>query len=247
MSNLVALITGSSRGIGASCAIELAKCGINVVINYNRNLEKAKELENYIKVNYNVDVMSIKCDISKEEEVISMIDQIIDNFGKIDILVNIVLGDTLKKNIDKTVKDFRHILDVNLIGTFLCSKYVSKIMKELGHGKIINIASTNALDTYYPESADYDASKAGVISLTHNFAKELAPIISVNCICPGWVNTDMNSSLSISQVREEENKILLRRFADPKEIANVVVFLASSKSSYINNEIIRVDGGSFSE
>ena len=75
MSNLVALITGSSRGIGASCAIELAKCGINVVINYNRNLEKAKELENYIKVNYNVDVMSIKCDISKEEEVISMIDQ----------------------------------------------------------------------------------------------------------------------------------------------------------------------------
>ena len=132
-----------------------------------------------------------------------------------------------------------------MIGTYLCSKYVGKVMLDRGSGKIINISSTNAIDTYYPESCDYDASKAGVISLTHNLAREFAPNISVNCICPGWVKTDMSEGLSIEQIREEEDKILLHRFAEAEEIAKVVVFLASSKASYINDSIIRVDGGRF--
>ena len=116
-------------------------------------------------------------------------------------------------------------------------------MLDRGYGKIINISSTNAIDTYYPESCDYDASKAGVISLTHNLARELAPTILVNCVCPGWVKTDMNKDLSIEQIQEEERKILLHRFAEADEVAKVVVFLASSKASYINDSIIRVDGG----
>ena len=110
---------------------------------------------------------------------------------------------------------------------------------------IINISSTNALDTFYPESCDYDASKAGVISLTHTLAREFAPFINVNCVCPGWVKTAMSKGLSLDQVKEEKKKILLGRFAEAEEIAKVVVFLASSKANYINDSIIRVDGGKY--
>lgn len=245
MSKLVGLVTGSNRGIGKSIIIELAKAGVNVVINYCHHEEEALRLDKYIRDNYDVSVMTIKCDVSREDEVESMVNQIVDNFGTIDILVNnaSVCRDSLLA--DKTVKEFRRILDVNLIGTYLCSKYVSRIMLENRSGKIINISSTNAIDTYYPESCDYDASKAGVISLTHNLARELAPYISVNCVCPGWVKTDMNKDLSIEQINEEKKKILLNRFADPIEIAKVVLFLASSKASYINDSIIRVDGGRY--
>ena len=143
------------------------------------------------------------------------------------------------------IKEFRRVLDVNLIGTYLCSKYVGRVMMENKKGKIINISSTNAIDTYYPESCDYDASKAGVISLTHNLAREFAPFIYVNCVCPGWVKTDMNKDLSMDQINEEKKKILLGRFAEADEIAKVVLFLASSKANYINDSIIRVDGGKY--
>ena len=172
-----------------------------------------------------------------------MVNTVVDTFGGIDILVNnaSVCRDSLL--LDKNIKEFKRILDVNLIGTYLMSKYVGKVMLEQKNGKIINIASTNAIDTYYPESCDYDASKAGVISLTHNFARELAPLISVNCICPGWVKTDMNKELSYEQINEEKKKILLGRFAEPEEISKIVLFLASSRASYINDSIIRVDGG----
>ena len=243
MKKTVALVTGGNRGIGAACIEEFAKCGVDVVINYCHHEEEAKKLEEEIKEKYHVEAISIKCDVSKEEEVEMMVNEIIDTFGQIDILVNNagVSRDSLL--LDKNLKEFRRILDVNLIGTYLCSKYVGKIMLSEGSGKIINISSTNALDTYYPESCDYDASKAGVISLTHNFAKEFAPFINVNCVAPGWVKTGMNKDLSMEQINEEEKKILLNRFAEPDEIAKVVIFLASSKATYINDSIIRVDGG----
>jgi len=243
MSKLVALITGSNRGIGKSTAILFAEAGVNVVINYCHHADEALELEEYIKKNYNVEVLVCKCDISKEDEVEAMFNLIVDTFGGLDILVNnaSVCRDSLF--MDKSIKDFKRILDVNLIGTYLCSKYAYKIMKMKKRGKIINVSSTNALDTYYPESCDYDASKAGVISLTHNMAREFAPHVSVNCVCPGWVKTDMNKDLSIEQINEERKKILLGRFAEAEEIAKVILFLASSKASYINDSIIRVDGG----
>lgn len=245
MSNLVALITGSSRGIGKSIAILLAKNSIDVVINYCSHEKEALDVVNYIKENYNVRAMAIKCDVSLENEVAAMVDKVINCFGKIDILVNnaSICSDSLL--LDKSLSSFRRVLDVNLIGTYLCSKYVGKVMLENKSGKIINIASTNALDTYYPESCDYDASKAGVISLTHNLALEFAPFICVNCVCPGWVKTDMNKDLLDEQVKREETKILLKRFAEPEEVAQVVLFLTSSGASYINDSIIRVDGGKY--
>ena len=243
MGKKVVLVTGSNRGIGKACIEEFAKAGLDVVINYCHRKNEAYALKNAIEANYDVNVMVVKADISIEEEVIGMINAIVDEFGTIDILVNnaSVCKDTLL--MDKRVVDFKRILDVNLIGTYLCSKYAGKIMMENGSGKIINIASTNAIDTYYPESCDYDASKAGVISLTHNFAREFAPYINVNCVCPGWVKTDMNKDLSLEQVHKEEKGILLGRFADSDEIAKVVLFLASSKASYVNDSVIRVDGG----
>ena len=241
----VVLVTGSNRGIGKSTIIEFAKAGLDVVINYCHHKEEAYELKDYVESNYNVRCLVVKCDVSKEDEVIEMINEIVDYFGSLDILVNnaSVCRDSLL--MDKDIDSFRRILDVNLIGTYLCSKYAAKIMLENGSGSIINVSSTNALDTYYPESCDYDASKAGVISLTHNLAREFSPYIRVNCVCPGWVNTDMNKELSVEQVHEEEKNILLKRFAEPDEIAKVIVFLASNKSSYVNDSIIRVDGGKF--
>lgn len=247
MGKNVALVTGSNRGIGRSTIIELAKAGVDVVVNYCHHEEEALELVDYIKDNYDVSCMAIKCDISNEEDVINMVNRIVDEFGTIDILVNnaSICKDSLL--MDKEVKNFRRIFDVNVIGTFLCSKYVGKVMLDNNRGRIINISSTNAMDTYYPESCDYDASKAAIISLTHNFAREFAPNISVNCVCPGWVKTDMNKELSIEQIGKEEEKILLGRFAEPEEIAKTIVFLASSRASYINDSIIRVDGGRYNE
>ena len=237
------LVTGSNRGIGRSTIIEFSKAGLDVVINYCHHREEAFELKDYVESNYNVRCLVVKCDVSKEDEVIEMFNEIVDYFGSLDILVNnaSVCRDSLL--MDKDIDSFRRILDVNLIGTYLCSKYAAKIMLDNGSGSIINVSSTNAIDTYYPESCDYDASKAGVISLTHNLAREFSPYIRVNCVCPGWVNTDMNKELSVEQVHEEEKNILLKRFADPEEIAKVIIFLASNKASYVNDSIIRVDGG----
>ena len=245
MKKTVVLVTGSNRGIGAACIEEFARQGATVVINYCHHEEEAKDLERTIRGKYDVDVLTIKCDVSNSEEVEKMVNTIVDNFGGIDILVNNagIARDSLL--LDKTEKEFKRILDVNLLGTYNCSKYVGKIMLEQKHGKIINISSTNALDTYYPESCDYDASKAAVISLTHNLAREFAPFINVNCICPGWTKTAMNKGLSLEQIQEEKKKILLGRFAEPEDIAKVVLFLGSSKANYINDAIIRVDGGKF--
>lgn len=245
MSKVVALVTGSNRGIGASCIEEFAKKGVNVIINYCHHEKEAKNLEKHIKENYNVEVLTIKCDISKEDEVEEMINTIIDHFGGLDILVNNASVSRDSLLLDKNIKEFKRVLDVNLIGTYLCSKYAGKVMLNQKRGKIINISSTNAIDTYYPESCDYDASKAGVISLTHNFAREFAPFINVNCICPGWVKTPMNKGLSLEQIAKEKKKILLNRFAEPEEIAKMVLFLSSSNADYVNDSIIRIDGGKY--
>lgn len=239
----VALVTGSSRGIGAATIMEFAKKGYSVVINYVNSEEEAMALKKQVEEEYHVASLAIKADVSREEEVSNMIEEVIHTFGHIDCLVNNagIAIDTLFE--DKTVENFRKTLDVNLIGTFLVSKYVGKYMLKEKKGSIINISSTNGIDTVYPMSLDYDASKAGVISLTRNLAIQYAPYIRVNSVAPGWVLTDMNQELDSEFIKEECESILENRFADPSEIAKVVVFLASDDASYINNEVIRVDGG----
>ena len=138
---------------------------------------------------------------------------------------------------EKTSSDFLDVLKVNLLGTFLICKYGYKLIDE---GSIINISSNNAYGGYI-ESVDYDASKAGVIALTHDFAKYLSPKIRVNCLCPGWIDTDMNKNMFEEFREKEKNKILLKKFGEAKDIAEAVYFLATNQ--YINNAIIKVDGG----
>lgn len=238
----VVIVTGASKGIGRAIALEAAKEGANVVINYLTDLEGALTLEQEIK-KYGKKTLVIKADVKEEIEVKKLVDEVKDEFKRIDVLVNNagIAIDTLFE--DKTKENFMKTLDVNLIGPFLMSKYVGKIMLEQRQGKIINIASTNGIDTNYPMSIDYDASKAGLISLTKNLAKEYAPYINVNAVAPGWVNTPMNKEMDDSFKEEEIKKIFLNRFAEPSEIAKVVTFLASDDASYINSEVIRVDGG----
>lgn len=239
----VVLVTGGARGIGRSTIIEFAKKGYDVVINYCHSEVEANELKEFVEKQYNVCALVVKASVSNESEVEKMVTEVIQEFGHIDCLVNnagIAIDTTFD---DKTYDNFMEILKVNLIGTFMVSKYVGKYMLANGSGNIINVSSTNGIDTVYPESLDYDASKSGVISLTKNLALQYAPNIRVNTVAPGWVTTDMNKELDYDFIKNEEKKIMLSRFADPSEIAKVIVFLASSDASYINGSVIRVDGG----
>jgi 3-oxoacyl-[acyl-carrier protein] reductase len=235
----VVIVTGSSKGIGAATIKYYANNNYNVVINYNHSLDDAQKL--YDEVSKTTDAILVQADISKEEDVKKLMDETIKAFGRIDTLVNnagIAIDTTLE---DKTVENFRRIIDVNLIGTFLTCKHIGTYMKEQGTGSIINISSTNGLDSYYPYSMDYDASKAGVISLSHNFALLYAPNVRVNTICPGWVNTEMNKELDDDYKKEECKHILLNRFAEPEEIAKTIY--ETDNNLYLNDSIIKVDGG----
>lgn len=235
------LVTGSSKGIGYETIKKYAENNYNVVITYKDDYNSAIKLEKEIKEKYNINTLVLKLDLTDEENIKNVITKIKNKFNNLDILVNnasIAIDTTFE---DKNKTNFMKILEVNLVGTFLISKYASQIMSN--NSNIINISSTNGIDSYYIESLDYDASKAGVISLTHNLANQLSPKTRVNCICPGWVNTNMNKNLDQQFKTKEENKILLNRFANPREIANVVYFLTSEEASYINDSIIKVDGG----
>lgn len=240
----VVLITGASRGIGASTAKLFASHNYNVVIGYCNEEEKAKQVEKEIKALYNVETMIVRVDISNEEEVKLMFEQIIHKFSHIDVLINNagIAIDTLYQ--DKTVENFRKTIDTNVIGTFLVSKYIGDHMYQNKKGSIINLSSTNGIHQYFPMSLDYDASKAALISLTHNLSLQYAPYIRVNAVAPGWVATENEmKELDEEYIELEEQNIFVHRFAIPEEIANVIYFLASDAASYINNEVICVDGG----
>lgn len=244
MDRKVALITGASRGIGASTAKLFASRNYNIVIGYCKNKELASKVEKEIQEMYNVETMIVQVDISNEIEVSSMVEKILHKFSKIDVLVNNagIAIDTLYEN--KTVENFRKTIDTNLIGTFLVSKYVGDTMYQNKAGSIINLASTNGIHQYFPMGLDYDASKAALISLTHNLSLQYAPYIRVNAVAPGWVATESEmKELDKDYIELEEQNIFIHRFATPEEIAKVIYFLASDDASYINNEVICVDGG----
>ena len=236
------IVTGGSRGIGAATVKYFANNNYNVVINYVSNDEAAENLKKEIENNYKVEALTIKANVKEENEVKELVNKVINKFGNIDCLINnagIAIDSTLE---DKTVENFQEVLNVNLIGTFLMCKYVGEVMLKQGYGSIVNISSTNGIDSFYSYSMDYDASKAGVISLSHNFANLYAPTIRVNTIAPGWVNTEMNKELDDEYKNEECKHILLNRFAEPEEIADLIFYVAD-KNIYLNDSVIKIDGG----
>jgi len=236
----ITLITGSSRGIGKATALLFAKEEAVVVINYFESENEAQETLAEVQ-KLSPKSIAVRADISKEEDIKSMITQVVEKFGKIDILVNnagIVIDLPFK---ERTAEHWKKTLEVNLIGTFLCAKHAVPHMPR--GSTIVNISSTNGINSFSVEAMDYDASKAGVIILTRDLAKELAPNIRVNSVAPGWVNTNINKDLSKDFVDEETAKIYLKRFAEPEEIAKAVLFLASDDASYITGSILMADGG----
>ncbi|CAB50558.1 SDR family NAD(P)-dependent oxidoreductase [Pyrococcus abyssi] len=230
----VALITGASRGIGRAIAIELAKRGVNVVINYRSNEEEAKKTEELCR-QYGVETLLVKADVSNREEVREMVKKVIDKFGRIDILINNagILGKT-KDPLEVTDEEWDRVISVNLKGAFIVTQEVLRYMKK---GKIVNIASIAGKDggTVGPH---YAASKGGLIALTFNLARHLAPNILVNAVAPGPVDTDMLSS----EMKEMLKKLSLTGdIAKPSEVAHAVIFLL--ENDHITGEVIDVNGG----
>ena len=241
MGNKVVLVTGSSRGIGKATIIEFASRGYNVVINYNNSESEAEELKRYVESNYNVKVLTIKANVSNENEVKNMVEEIIKEFNNIDVLVNnagIVYDRAFE---DIKIEEFEETLKVNVIGAFIVAREVAKYMKK--GSSIINVSSTNGTKTISPECLDYNISKIGLQSLTRDLAFQFKPNIRVNAIAIGWADTDMNKDLPEDYIKEETLKIYIERFANPSEIAKTIYFLASDEASYINSEIVNIDGG----
>ena len=232
----VVLVTGGSRGLGSAIVRLFAKNNYDVVFTYNSSKNEA----NKIKDEYKDNIYTIKCDVTNDNEIKKLMSFIEDKFGKLDCIINNAGIANDSEIFSKNTEDFIKVYETNLVGPFLVVKYAKHLLNH--DSSIINISSTNGIDTYYPYSVDYDASKAALISLTHNLAVELAPI-RVNAIASGWMNTEMIKDMDPRFKEQECKKILLHRFAEPVEIAKVVYFLASDDAKYINNTIIRVDGG----
>ena len=242
--NKVVLITGGAQGIGKAIVLELGKQGYDIVINYLTSKKEAEILKDKIIKDYGVRCIAIQCDVSKENEVDKMISTIEAKLGGVDILINNAAIDLSNLFHLKNADEFKKTLDVNVVGAFNCSKRVYRHMIDQEYGRIINISSTNGINTYYPMCIDYDASKAALISMTHNLAFEFAPYVNVNCIAPGFIGTENElDGYDEEFLKEETEKIMVNRYGKPEEVAYLVKFLISDEANFINNTIIRIDGG----
>ena len=242
--NKTVLITGAAGGIGSAIALKLASEGYDIVLNYFSSEKRAFELQEEIISKYVVRCLVIQADVSKEDEVDAMVTKVKEELGGVDILINNAAIDHPDLFHQKNADDFRRILDVNVVGAYNCARRVYQHMLEQEYGRIINISSTNGINTYYPMCFDYDASKAALISLTHNLAVQFAPCVNVNAIAPGFIGTEKELEGYDEQfLKEETDKILKKRYGEPEEVASLVKFLISDEADYINNTVIRIDGG----
>jgi NAD(P)-dependent dehydrogenase (short-subunit alcohol dehydrogenase family) len=241
----VALITGASSGIGRATALLFAKEGAKVVVNFSHSKDEADYVVTLIK-QAGGEAFAVKADVSKENEVKKMIDEVVKRYKKIDILYNNA-GVELQKPISiMTEDDWNHVLDINLKGMFLCSKYAIPHMLE--GSAIINTASALGLVGSANLTA-YSASKGGVVLFTKSLALELAPKTRVNCICPGAINTPMIRRFidAAPDPKAAEKQLALQhpmgRLGEPEEIAKAALFLASGDSSFVTGHALSVDGG----
>ena len=232
----VALVTGASRGIGRAVAIELAKEGATVAINYAGNVAAAEEVKNII-----TDI--VQADVSDEQAASEMVEKVIAEFGQIDILVNNagITRDGLF--IRMKSQDWNAVINTNLTGIFNCTKVAAKYMMKKRSGKIINMTSVSGIMGNIGQT-NYSAAKAGVIGFTKSLAREMASRgITVNAVAPGFIATDMTAAMPEKAQAQVVGSIPLGKMGQPEDIANAVVFLASDKASYITGQVVNVDGG----
>ena len=236
------LVTGASRGIGKEVALKYAENGYDVIINYVSDKTDVGALENEFKEK-GVDCLILKADVSKQEEVQELVEKAIEKFGKIDVLVNNagITKDNLLMRMSE--EEFDKVLEINLKGTFLVTKAVTKYMMKKRTGSIINLSSVVGV-VGNAGQCNYSASKAGIIGFTKSIAKELASRnIRANAVAPGFIETDMTSVLPDNLKESIHNQIPLKRMGNAKEVAELIYFLGSEKSSYITGQVINIDGG----
>jgi 3-oxoacyl-[acyl-carrier protein] reductase len=242
LSGKTAIVTGGSRGIGRSIALKLAEKGANVVVNYTNNASKAQEVVDEVK-KMGVEALALKADVSSEDAVKALVKEVSKHFNTIDILVNNagITRDTLV--IRMKDEDWDKVMDINLKGTYLCTKLIGKKMMKQRSGKIVNITSVVGIMGNAGQ-ANYAASKAGVIGFTKSIAKEFAPRgINVNAVAPGFIQTDMTDKLPEEVKENYAASIPLGRLGSPEDVANIVAFLCSEEADYLTGQVINVDGG----
>lgn len=239
----VALVTGSARGIGRAIAEALARKGVALAI-ADVNLDEAKATSADLAKN-GVKTMALRIDVANSREVIAAFEEILKEFGRLDVLVNNagITRDSLLLRMKE--EDWDAVIDVNLKGVFLCAKEAVKAMAKQRYGRIVNIASVVAF-MGNPGQANYSASKAGIVGLTKTLAKEYASRgITANAVAPGFITTAMTDALTENVKEEMKKAIPMARFGTIEDVANAVVFLASPSSGYITGQVIHVNGGMY--
>ena len=240
-----AVVTGSSRGIGAAVARELARAGFDVCLNCSseRSLDATEKLASALADEFGVRAIARVANIASSEEASALIDAAFEEFGRVDVLVNNagITRDGLIARMKE--EDFDAVIDVNLKGTFNCCKAAAQRMMKQRYGRIVNLSSVVGVAGNAGQ-ANYAASKAGVIGLTKSIAKELAARnVTCNAVAPGFISTDMTDALSEKQRAAITDRIASKRLGEPEDVAALVRFLASEEAGYITGQVICIDGG----
>ncbi len=241
----VSLVTGASRGIGKAIALKLSSLGSRVAVNYRYREVEANSVVGAMTSQGGGEAMAIRADVADAEAVRAMVQQVIDSWGKLDILVNNagINRDTLLLRMSE--QDWDDVIDTNLRGAYLCTRFALRSMIRQGWGRIINISSIAGV-MGNPGQSNYAASKGGLIAFSKSVAREMGSrSITVNAVAPGFIVTEMTDKLPPERKQSILAMIPLQRFGEPEDVAELVAFLAAEKAGYITGQVISIDGGAF--